>query len=182
MIKRGTETVTMKVPGFYLLLIMALCNIAACGQKQEMKNINSKSTPMLMKKTEAEWKQVLTPMQFLVLRQKGTERPYTGAYDEFFEEGDYYCAGCGMLLFHSDSKYNSGCGWPAFFEPADSANMIFKKDLSHGMVRTEVMCSSCGGHLGHVFDDGPQPTGLRYCINSVSMNFKPSSAGDEILK
>jgi peptide-methionine (R)-S-oxide reductase len=137
---------------------------------------------MTSEKSVTDWKKILTPLQFSVLREKGTERAYTGVYDEFFKEGDYYCAGCGSLLFHSTAKYNSGCGWPAFFEPADSANMLFKKDLSHGMVRTEVMCAHCGGHLGHVFNDGPKPTGERYCINSVSMIFKPSAQKEEKVK
>lgn len=160
--------------GVFGILIILMFGFSACSQVPESthKEINAKA--MTVNKSEDEWRKVLTPLQFNVLRQKGTERPYTGEYDEFFEEGDYSCAACGALLFHSSAKYNSGCGWPAFFQPADSANMIFKKDLSHGMIRTEVMCARCGGHLGHVFDDGPKPTSVRYCINSVSLIFKPS--------
>lgn len=155
---------------------LALC-LNACGQNKADKESTLNPKHMAVNKSESEWKSVLTPLQYGILREKGTERPFTGEYDGSFEEGDYYCAGCGALLFHSSSKYNSGCGWPAFFEPADSANLVFRKDLSHGMIRTEVMCAQCGGHLGHKFDDGPEPTGIRYCINSVSMVFKPSESG-----
>lgn len=122
-------------------------------------------------KTEAEWRKRLTPEQYRVLRQKGTERAFTGKYDKMFEPGVYRCAGCGAVLFASDAKYDSGCGWPAFYEPLAESNIETRRDLSHGMVRTEVLCKRCGGHLGHVFNDGPRPTGLRYCINSVSLEF-----------
>jgi peptide-methionine (R)-S-oxide reductase len=168
------KSASKHIPAALLFLFVMLFGLIACSHAQDSKNIEIKTKPMTVNKTDDEWKKELTPMQFNVLRLKGTERPFTGEYDEFFEEGDYYCAACGALLFHSSAKYNSGCGWPAFFEPADSANMIFKRDLSHGMVRTEVMCANCGSHLGHVFDDGPKPTGVRYCINSVSLVFKPS--------
>lgn len=176
------KTVFFRIPAAMVKLnnfvFLVLFGLAACSQNTGSNDKINKSNTMTINKSEEEWKQVLTPVQFSVLRQKGTERPFSGEYDEFFDEGDYYCAGCGALLFHSSAKYNSGCGWPAFFEPADSSNFIFKKDLSHGMVRTEVMCAHCGGHLGHVFDDGPRPTGVRYCINSVSMQFKPSPGKD----
>lgn len=120
-----------------------------------------------------DWKQKLTPEQYYVLREKGTERPFTGKYDLHFEEGSYYCAGCGSKLFDSGSKYDSGCGWPAFYKTADKGAIIEKLDRSHGMIRTEVLCANCGGHLGHVFPDGPQDkTGMRYCINSISLEFK----------
>ncbi len=165
--------------GVFGILIILMFGFSACSQVPESANTETKPNATTMNKSEDEWRKVLTPMQFNVLRQKGTERPYTGEYDEFFEEGDYTCAACGALLFHSSAKYNSGCGWPAFFEPADSANMLFKRDLSYGMIRTEVMCACCGGHLGHVFDDGPKPSGVRYCINSVSLIFKPSPTGEK---
>jgi peptide-methionine (R)-S-oxide reductase len=131
-------------------------------------------------KTEAGWKKVLTPEQYYILRQKGTERAFTGKYDKVFDEGTYRCAGCGTELFESETKYDSGCGWPAFYEPLAEANIKTKPDLSHGMVRTEVLCKRCGGHLGHVFNDGPQPTGLRYCINSAAMELekKPKPAAE----
>ncbi|MFQ6604914.1 MAG: peptide-methionine (R)-S-oxide reductase MsrB [Fidelibacterota bacterium] len=123
--------------------------------------------------TEAQWKEKLTPEQYRVLRQKGTERAFTGIYDEFFEPGTYVCAACGAELFDSDTKYNSGCGWPAFYNFLDGA-IEEHPDNSFGMVRTEVTCARCGGHLGHVFNDGPPPTGLRYCINSTSLLFQAS--------
>lgn len=123
-------------------------------------------------KTDEEWRKLLTPVQFNILREKGTERPFTGEYDTLFTQGTYYCAACGSELFRSSAKYNSGCGWPAFYEPATNKNIIENKDYSHGMIRIEVLCAKCGGHLGHVFEDGPEPTGLRYCINSGALKFE----------
>ncbi len=134
---------------------------------------NSESNNQKVVKTDEEWRKKLTPMQFNVLRLRGTERPFTGIYDEHFEPGTYFCAGCGAKLFESDSKFNSGCGWPSFYEPAKAKNIKEVLDTSHGMVRTEIQCAVCGGHLGHVFNDGPKPTGLRYCINSAALEFKP---------
>ena len=123
-------------------------------------------------KSEAEWKAQLTPEQYYVTRQKGTERPFSGEYDHVFDDGTYRCAGCGAELFSSEAKYDSGCGWPAFSSPASADAIDEETDTTFGMVRTEVMCSNCGGHLGHVFPDGPAPTGLRYCINSVSLELE----------
>jgi peptide-methionine (R)-S-oxide reductase len=125
-------------------------------------------------KTEAEWRTQLDPEQYHVLREKGTERPFSGEYDHVFEPGTYHCVGCGAELFVSDAKYDSGCGWPAFSEPASTEALDEETDTSYGMVRTEVMCASCGGHLGHVFPDGPRPTGLRYCINSAALKLEES--------
>jgi peptide-methionine (R)-S-oxide reductase len=125
-----------------------------------------------VEKTDAAWKAELDPEAYRVLRQKGTELPFTGEYDHTFEPGTYRCAGCGAELFESDTKYDSGCGWPAFSAPASTDAVDEETDTTHGMVRTEVMCASCGGHLGHVFPDGPAPTGLRYCINSVSLKLE----------
>jgi len=125
-----------------------------------------------IEKTEAEWRAELTPEQYRVLREKGTERPFTGEYDNVFEPGTYHCAGCGAELFASDAKYDSGCGWPAFSSPASGEAVAEEIDASHGMVRTEVLCAACGGHLGHVFPDGPRPTGLRYCINSAALKLE----------
>lgn len=126
-------------------------------------------------RTEEDWKKILTPEQYRVLREKGTERAYTGEYWNHFEEGVYKCAGCGAELFSSDTKFDSHCGWPSYFTPLAGDRVIYKEDRSYGMIRTEVLCAKCGGHLGHVFDDGPEPTGLRYCINSVSLIFEKRS-------
>lgn len=131
--------------------------------------------------TEAQWKARLTPHQYYVLREKGTERPFTNEYDHHFEPGMYACAACGAELFASETKFNSGCGWPAFYAAKAEDRVVLTPDHSHGMVRTEVTCARCGSHLGHIFEDAPQtPTGQRYCINSVSLKFVPvDQAGDK---
>jgi peptide-methionine (R)-S-oxide reductase len=122
-----------------------------------------------VQKTEEEWRRELTPEQYRVLREKGTERPFTGEYEYSTDTGVYRCAACGNELFDSETKYDSGCGWPAFYQPMSSESVEEHEDLSHGMRRVEVTCSRCGSHLGHVFPDGPRPTGIRFCINSVSL-------------
>lgn len=120
-------------------------------------------------KTEQQWREQLTPEQYHVLREKGTERPFTGEYNDCEKDGIYQCAACGQALFDADTKFDAGCGWPSFFAPLSDDAVANASDRSHGMTRTETLCSNCGSHLGHVFPDGPKPTGQRYCMNSVSL-------------
>jgi peptide-methionine (R)-S-oxide reductase len=153
----------------HLLLIALTSLLQPACQAQE------KSATFPVQKTEPEWKKQLSPIQYNVLRLKGTERAFTGEYWDHHEKGKYVCAGCGQALFASDTKFESGTGWPSFYQPLKEDAITIHKDLSYGMIREEVMCSRCGGHLGHVFDDGPDPTGLRYCMNSASLKFERSS-------
>ncbi|HDP97170.1 MAG TPA: peptide-methionine (R)-S-oxide reductase [Euryarchaeota archaeon] len=125
-----------------------------------------------VEKSDEEWKEILTPEEFKILRKKGTEPPFTGKLLHNRKKGVYSCAGCGNELFKSSSKFDSGTGWPSFFEPISEDSIEVKIDSSHGMKRTEILCRTCGGHLGHVFGDGPEPTGLRYCMNSAALHFK----------
>lgn len=156
-----------------LALCTMLCiSVAACAQQPDREMDDKENKPNVLL-SEEEWRAKLTPEEYRVLREKGTEPAFTGEYNNSKTKGMYLCAACGAELFDSDAKYDSGSGWPSYYKPADPNAVKEIKDLSHGMVRTEVVCSNCGGHLGHVFDDGPQPTGMRYCINSVSLDLKP---------
>ena len=127
-----------------------------------------------IQKSEQEWREELTPEQYEILRRAGTEPPFTGKYWNVKDDGMYHCAGCGAPLFSSDTKFESGTGWPSFYEPMDEGGVELRQDASLGMIRTEAVCATCGGHLGHVFDDGPNPTGQRYCINSCSLDLDPT--------
>lgn len=129
-------------------------------------------------KSEEEWKNELTDEQYYILRQKGTERAFTGKYWDHKEDGSYACAGCGTVIFTSNEKYDSHCGWPSFTKPAEKGLVVEKLDRSHGMTRTEILCATCGGHLGHVFNDGPMPLGTRYCINSGALEFENDSTNN----
>ena len=132
----------------------------------------NKTSKEKIKISEQEWEKTLSPALFEIARKKGTERAYTGKYDNFFDRGFYFCAACGNKLFESDSKFASGCGWPSFFETYTESSVQYITDKSHGMIRTEVVCGRCNAHLGHVFDDGPKPTGKRFCMNSISLVFE----------
>ena len=161
----------------YLFLITIIPLFFSCqGNSQthstNTPTMNNDSTNKTVNKSEEEWKQVLSPEQYYVIRQKGTEAPFSGKFYKHTEKGTYVCAACGEELFKSDTKFDAGCGWLSFFEAIDSTKITYTRDTSHGMIRTEITCTKCGGHLGHVFDDGPQPTGLRYCVNSLSIDFK----------
>jgi peptide-methionine (R)-S-oxide reductase len=155
-----------KIVRYSLILVGLIISNAVIAQTAKI------ADAVTLPKTEDEWKKKLTAEEYQVLRLKGTERAGTGKYDQFFEPGTYYCKACGTELFKSDTKFDAGCGWPSFYKAAKKSNIVEVVDNSFGMKRIEVNCAVCGGHLGHVFDDGPEPTGLRYCINSVSLGFK----------
>ena len=148
----------------------------AFAQKQNVESTSSQmDTIKKINRTEEEWKKILTPQQYHVLREKGTDAPFTGQLTFNKEKGMYNCAACGNELFSSDMKFDSHCGWPSFDRELEGGRITTQTDRSHGMVRTEILCAKCGSHLGHLFDDGPTKTGLRYCVNSTSLNFQPSA-------
>ena len=159
-----------------VIWVFALFGITGCFAQNEIEM----KEEVKVQKTDEEWKEKLTPEQYFVLRQSGTERPGTGEYNLHFKDGVYHCAGCDAELFTSDSKFESHCGWPSFDRAKDENTVIEIKDKTHGMIRTEIRCANCGGHLGHVFDDGPTETGLRYCINSASLGFDAENETDTV--
>jgi len=154
-----------------LLLTATACSTGADGGRKTVNSVDK------LIRTEEEWRRILPPERYVVLRQKGTEPAFSGEYDDFWEDGVYECYACGLPLFESGTKFHSGTGWPSFWRPISPEAVQETEDRSYGMSRVEVSCARCGGHLGHVFGDGPQPTGLRYCINSVSLQFVPRVDG-----
>jgi len=177
----------------YPLLIIAAAILQQCSYSQNKSNSNTSTMDSTKKNnpvysntdtskvamSDEEWKKILPGDVYSVARQKGTERPWTSKYESFFDKGTYYCAVCGNALFKSDTKFESGCGWPSFYEPISKSSIIYTPDNTYGMNRTEVMCGRCKSHLGHVFEDGPPPTGLRYCINGVVLDFAKAKEAEK---
>jgi len=160
------------------VLVLTASLLSTCSAQDEATHVEAPAvldTTAQVNKSEEEWREALPHMACFVLREKGTERAFSGDYWDHHEKGQYCCAGCGQALFDSDHKFESGTGWPSFFQPAEGTAVLEKEDDSWGMRRVEVTCAACGGHLGHVFEDGPKPTGLRYCINSAALKFTSDS-------
>lgn len=168
------------------LAIFTIFALVSCQNKSQHKSMSTqveeekKGNPYYsltskepLQVSDAEWKKVLSPDVYAIMREKDTERPFTGKYWNYVGKGTYHCASCGNKLFRSDAKFASMCGWPSFFEQEDKKSIVFKDDFTHGMQRIETLCGRCNGHLGHIFDDGPEPTGKRYCMNSIALDFIP---------
>jgi peptide-methionine (R)-S-oxide reductase len=166
------EGLEMKPNNYIILLFFISVNLACSQSKINSTRSKGDSMSVKIQRTDEEWEKVLTPEQYHILREKGTERPFTGEYENNHEKGIYKCAACNAELFTSETKFESSCGWPSFYDVINNKNLITKDDFSFSMHRIEVMCANCGGHLGHLFDDGPKPTGQRYCINSISLKFE----------
>jgi len=170
-------------PWLLIVFLLSACGLASGGPGAapapvESGEMGARAASFEVTKTDAEWREVLTDEEYRILRRGGTERAFTGKYWDNHAHGVYRCAGCGRLLFTSEHKYDSGTGWPSYWQPADAHAVVTLVDTSHGMVRNEVVCGRCGGHLGHVFRDGPPPTGLRYCINGNAMDFEANSEAE----
>jgi peptide-methionine (R)-S-oxide reductase len=185
--------VHIKIVAFVMVALLQQCTYSQQSgiknEKQAMSTDKKSANPVYSRTdsskvelSDDEWKKLLPQDVYHIARQKGTERPWTSKYENFDEHGTYYCAVCGNALFVSDTKFESGCGWPSFYQPISKGSIIYEADNSHGMKRTEVMCGRCKSHLGHVFEDGPPPTGLRYCINGVVLDFDKAKAAEEDFK
>ncbi|WP_332734001.1 peptide-methionine (R)-S-oxide reductase MsrB [Flavihumibacter sp.] len=172
------------------LVVFQQCSFSQSSPNKEKKTMDStRNNPVYdrnatekLNLSEEEWKKILPQEVYQIARQKGTERPWTSKFEDFKEVGTYYCAACGNALFKSDTKFDSGCGWPSFYQPISKTSIIYTPDNSHGMQRTEVTCGRCKSHLGHVFEDGPPPTGLRYCINGVILDFEKAKDAEKTYK
>lgn len=174
------KSIALLLSGVFALMLQSCYGQSSPAQQEQKKNpAYSKTDSGAANRSNEEWKKLLSPEVYEVARLKGTERPFTSEYEHSKEVGTFYCAVCGNALFKSNAKYESGCGWPSFFEPISKSSILETADNSHGMRRTEVMCGKCKSHLGHVFEDGPPPTGLRYCINGVVLDFEKAKTAEK---